>query len=109
MGNFLRLVNGVPRHFSEASTITIYDQGIDVVSGSPGSNQITGPVAAGTPITLPSGQTYTGGELEVMLNGDILETVLDYSYVGSGSKTQIQLTFDLVVGDRLRFRITRAP
>lgn len=99
MGNFLRLVNGQPRHFAESGSPTIYDQTIDVVS----------PITAGTSITLPASQQYTSAELEVRLNGIRLEPVVDYTYVGSPPRTQIQLTFDLVVGDRLRFRIDRAP
>lgn len=68
------------------------------------------PITAGTAVTLPSSQTYNSGELEVYLNGDRIEAVLDYTYVGAGpTRTQIQFTFDLVAGDRLRFRIDRGP
>ena len=99
MGNFLRLVNGQPKSFAESSSTTIYDQDFDVVS----------PITAGTSVTLPASQTYTSGELEVYLNGQRLEAILDYAYVGSPPRTQVQFTFDLVVGDHLRFRIDRAP
>lgn len=97
MGNFLRLQNGVPRSFAEAGSPTIYDQGVDVAS----------PITAGTSITLPASQTYTDSELEVYLNGTRLESLLDYTYVGSPPRTQIQFTFDLVVNDHYRFRIDR--
>lgn len=97
MGNFLRLQNGIPRSLAETGPTTIYDQGVDVAS----------PITAGTSVTLPAAQTYTSGELEVYLNGTRLESVLDYVYVGSPPRTQIQFTFDLVAGDHYRFRIDR--
>lgn len=99
MGNFLRLQNGVPRSAAESSSTTIYDQGVDVAS----------PITAGTSVTLPASQTFTSSELEVYLNGTRLESVLDYTYVGSPPRTQIQFTLDLVVGDHYRFRIDRTP
>lgn len=97
MGNFQRLQNGVPRAAAETADPTIYDQGVDVAS----------PITAGTSVTLPSSQTYTSAELEVYLNGTRLESVQDYTYVGSPPRTQIQFTIDLVVGDHYRFRIDR--
>lgn len=97
MGNFLRLQNGVPRSFVESGSPTIYDQGVDVAS----------PITAGTSLTLPASQTYDSKELEVYLNGTRLENVLDYTYVGSPPRTQIQFNLDLVVGDHYRFRIDR--
>lgn len=111
MGSFLRISNGVPRSFQEASTTTIYAQTITVVTGTPANgNEIQGPVTTGINITLPNAQTYTGQELEVKLNGQDLETILDYNYVGTGpGKTQISFTFDLKVRDRIELRIARAP
>ena len=99
MCSFLRLQNGVPRMAVETVPPVIYDQGVDVGS----------PITSGTSITLPASQTYTSGELEVYLNGTRLESILDYTYVGSPPRTQIQFTFDLVVGDHYRFRIDRTP
>lgn len=92
-------------------TTTIYDQRLTIVaSGASGSNQMNGPVTAGTNVTLPSSGTYSGLELQVYLNGDRLESVVDYTYVGVGaSKTQIQFTFGLVAGDTVDFVIQRAP
>lgn len=111
MANYLALVNGVPRQSVLPGTQTIYDQSLTIVaSGATGSNQMNGPVASGASVTLPASQTYTGAELNVYLNGDRLESVFDYVYVGTGStKTQIQFTFGLVVGDRVDFRIDRSP
>lgn len=110
MANFLRLSNGLPRSFPESSSLTIYDQSLAVVASGATSGQINGPVITGTSITLPGGQTYTGAELQIYLNGDRVEVVFDYTYVGSGSgKTQVQFTFDLMVLDRIDFRIDRAP
>lgn len=113
MAKFLRLFNGVPRHFDEAATTTIYDQELTVVSGSPANgNQIQATagntIPSGTSITLPQSGTYSGAELQILLNGQMLEAVFDYNYVGVGTRTQVQFTFDLVVGDRINFRIDRA-
>jgi hypothetical protein len=109
MGSFVRLVNGVPRTFAESSSVTIYDQSITVVTSGAGANQVNGPVTAGTSVTLPSSKTFTSAELQIYLNGDRLEPTIDYSYVGSPPRTQVQFTFDLLVGDRLDFRIDRVP
>jgi hypothetical protein len=111
VGLFLRLVNGVQRSFNESSTLPIYDQQLTIVSGAPAnSNQMTGPVTAGTSVTLPVSGSYSAAELQVELNGQGIEPVSDYVYVGSGSaKTQVQFTFALVVGDVVDFRIIRAP
>lgn len=109
MAKFLRLSNGVPRSFQEGASITIYDQSLTVVASGAGANEINGPVNAGVNVTLPGSQTYTAAELQIYLNGDRLEPVFDYSYQGSPPRTQVQFTFSLVVGDRLDFRIDRAP
>lgn len=109
MAKFLRLSNGIPRSFNEGSSVTIYDQSLTVVTSGAGANQINGPVTSGTSVTLPGSQTYTSAELQIYLNGDRLEPVFDYTYVGSPPRTQVQFTFDLVVGDRIDFRIDRAP
>lgn len=97
MGSFLRLSGGVPRSFTEAGSVTIYDQVTTVAS----------PITAGTSITLPASGTYSAAELEVWLNGQRLQVTEDYTYVGSGTRTQIQMTFDLLVNDKLRFRVDR--
>lgn len=110
MSLFLRLVNGQPRSFAESNSTSIYDQRLTVVVSGAGANQVNGPVTAGVSVTLPAGGTYSGLELQVYLNGDRLEAVNDYAYVGVGSgKTQIQFTFGLVVGDTVDFVIQRAP
>jgi hypothetical protein len=105
MSKFLRLSAGVPRSFEESSVSDIYDETLTVVESSPSAGEIT-PVTAGDPITLPNGKTYEGQELQVFLNGNFLEDVIDYTLTSS---TQITLTFDLIVRDKLRFRIDRAP
>lgn len=79
-----------------ADPLAIYDE-IIVVNST---------ITTGTNITLPNSQTYTDVELEVYLNGQLLESVGDYNYVGAlPPRTQIAMTFDLVAGDRLRFRM----
>ena len=97
MGKFLRLSNGVARSFDEASSVTIYDQAIDVAST----------ITTGTPVTLPSGGTYDSQELEVYFNGQVLDDVADYNFVGVVPRTQVAFTFQLEIGDRIRFRKIR--
>jgi len=99
MSTIVRIVNGIPRIQTELALPTIYDQTIQVVSLT----------TAGTPVTLPSGQTYQGDELKVKFRGQDLTDVYDYNWVGSGAKTQVVFTFDLQVGDYIGFRIDRAP
>lgn len=97
MARVLKLVNGVPRMQSiSIDPDTIYDETVDVGTD----------ITTGTPITLPNSGVYQGDDLIVMLNGQDLQYVFDYTYVGSGPDyTQIAVTFDLEEGDRLRFRI----
>ena len=64
-----------------------------------------GALSANTPITLPSGQTYTGVELKVKLNGVGQDPGLDYTYVGSAPRTQIQFTSALLATDLVLFDI----
>jgi|GEM_PF-5661394 hypothetical protein len=104
MAKFLRLVNGIMKSFEESGSSTIYDRYLEVVASGAGANQINGPITAGTNITLPSSQTYTGDELQVFLNGLRLDNVLDYNHVSS---TQISFLFNLEVTDVLRFYIDR--
>lgn len=113
MANALALVNGVPRQAVIPGTSLIYDQSITVVASGAGANQINGPVTTGTAITLPSSGSYTlntnsVANIQVYLNGDRLEQVFDWSTSGAGPTfTAIQLTFGLVVGDRLDIRSER--
>ena len=106
MARKLALVLGIPRMVDESASPTIYDQNLEVVASGAGAGQINGPISAGTNVSLPSGQTYSGAELEIYLGLDRLRPVLDYSYASS---TQVQFTFQLTAGDLLRFRIDRAP
>lgn len=99
MGKFLRLVNGVPRSEYEAAAGPIYDMTVSVGAT----------ISTGTPVTLPSGETYDSQELEVYFNGQVLDDVTDYNFVGgSPPRTQVAFTFDLVAGDKIRFRKTRS-
>ena len=97
MANFLRLSNGIPRTFAEASSVTIYDQTYDVVSG----------ITTGVAVTLPASGTYTSEELEIRLNGVRMDLGIDYNTVGSPPRTQVTFTFDLVIGDQVNFRVDR--
>jgi hypothetical protein len=93
MAKVLTYSLGIPRLRDEGSSYTY--EGVYVASGT---------ITSGTPISLPSSETYVGNELIVELNGVGMEVTSDYDYVGSGNRTQISMTFDLVIGDRLKFR-----
>ena len=101
----LALVNGIPKMVEEAGAPTIYEETILIVDGSPGAGELTGPIAAGTNITLPGSQTYSGDELEVYISGDRLTVGQDYISVSS---TQISFLFDLYTNDLIKFRIDRS-
>lgn len=97
---FTQLVNGFLRSVSESNPVTtIYDQ--EFIAGSV--------VTTGTAITLPSSKTYTSAELNVFFNGQRLFLADDYNYVGTAPRTQITLTFDLMIGDKVGFVIDRVP
>lgn len=104
MAKKLELVNGIPRMRDESASPVIYDEALLVVSSGAGAGEINGPISAGTPITLPSGRTYTGAELEVYLDGERQESLIDYTF---DSATTVAFTFEIKPGDRLRFRIDR--
>lgn len=89
---YLRLTSGIPRMTLSPIASEIYRQ-VFIPGGT---------VTAGTNITLPSSGSYTDAELKLELNGQLLESTIDYNYVGSAPRTQFQLTFDLVLGDRLK-------
>ena len=105
MAKKLALVLGVPRMVEESASPAIYDQTLKVVAASPGAGEILGPISAGTPVTLPSGQTYTSNELETYLSGNRLIPVFDYSFTSS---TSVSFTFQLIVNDVIRFRVDRS-
>lgn len=97
MAKFLTIVNGYPRLSDETAPPTIYDVSIDILAN----------VTTGTSYTLPSSGTYVGDELEIYLDGQVLDSGSDFNFVGSGTKTQVTFTFDILIGDRLRFRKIR--
>lgn len=98
MARFVRIVSGVPRSFDESGTPTIYDEVINVGST----------ITTGTSVTLPASGTYNSAELQIFLNGQRLGPIEDYTYVGSPARTQVQFTFDLLAGDKVRFIIDRS-
>lgn len=98
MAKFTRLVAGVLRSFDESSTTAIYDQ----------SSTIVAPLTTGSPLTLPSGGTYTilSGvtSLNLFLNGQKLIYLTDWNLSGSGPNyTAVVFTFDLIVNDIIEF------
>ena len=88
-----------------ASTVTIFDSFYSVVaSGASGAHQINeSQVTNGTAFSLPESGSFTGNELQVWLNGALIMVSESYSYVGSGTMTQISLSFDGKAGDTIRF------
>ena len=73
----------------------IYDQTYSVIAS----------ILTGVSVTLPSGGTYSDRDLQVFLNGQLIESVADYNYVGGvAPRNQIAFTFDLEIGDVIRFR-----
>ena len=104
MAKKMELIAGIPRMTDESASPTIYDQTLKVVAAAPGAGEILGPITAGTPVTLPSGKTYTANELEVYLDGDRLKPVFDYNHASS---TTVTFTFQIIVGDVIRFRVDR--
>jgi hypothetical protein len=92
MARYVTIVDGVPRLAVDPG-VALYDQSYSVVA----------PITSGTAITLPASETYTGAELQVFLNGQLLDDTFDFNWVGSPPRTQITMTFDLVIGDVVRF------
>lgn len=97
-----------------------YEERMDVVSGVPvNDNEIQGPVAANTIITLPfdsrdsdSIEYYVvgKGQLQVYLNGIYLDNAIDWEEVGviGNQSTQIRILIDLSIGDKIMFRNAQA-
>ena len=94
----------------------IYEEKIEVVVSLPGTNQIIGPTLPGATLNLPldsrdgfNTQFYVvgSGQLQVRLNGVWQDRLYDWNEVGAlhSLSNQIQMTFALVVGDFLEFRI----
>lgn len=98
MAKKLALVNGIPRMIDESASPTIYDETSTIGVGG---------LSTGSPLTLPSAQTYDSSELEIYLNNIRIEDVIDYNYVGIVPRTQVSFTFDLLETDIVRFRVDR--
>lgn len=95
-----------------------YEETLDVVAGvAANDNEIQGPVAPGTTLTLPLDSRNANnvrqyrvgsGDLEVYLNGEKLEIGDDWNEVGATGALSNQITIDystgLVVGDLIVFR-----
>lgn len=90
----LSLINGIGRMITVSSLSAFYDESITYGTT----------VTSGSSITLPSAGQYTGADLRVFLGGQFWEVGVDYTYVGSAPRTQIQLLRDIYAGDILRFR-----
>jgi len=105
MTRALSLVNGIPRMIDvSAGTVTTYDETLLVVSSGAGAGEINvSDAEASDAITLPNSGNYEDVELQVFLNGKLINVTTDYDYVGSGTRTQIALKFDAEVDDIIRF------
>ena len=62
-----------------------------------------GYVEALTPITLPNSGSYEGSELQVFLNQALQRVGDHYNYVGTGTKTQIAFTSDILETDIITY------
>lgn len=92
-----------------------YEETMTVVAGAPADdNEITGPVVALTTVTIPENsrnsdlqESYVVGEadLEVYLNGNRLQSGLDFNEIGApgADSTDVEFTFQLEVDDVLIF------
>ncbi|MCG3175459.1 MAG: hypothetical protein MOGMAGMI_00388 [Candidatus Omnitrophica bacterium] len=117
MPRFMQIINGQLRGVDSASLPTIYDESLVIVTTSPGAGELqtNGTDSNGDPIftasssiTLPNSGSYTGQELFIYLNGQILDDGESYNFVGAGpTRTQINFVFDLYPEDIIRFRIDR--
>lgn len=98
MAKKLALVSGIPRMVDESASPAIYDESVVLVSN----------VNAGVNYTLPNSGSYSGDELEVYLDGQVLDSGSDFNFVGAGpTRTQVAFTFNLIIGDNIRFRKIR--
>ena len=92
---FGQLINGVWRQNTVPGTVDPYEEMYSVVSD----------ITAGTNVTLPSSRNYQGDELFVFLNGQMISAGSEYNYVGTGTRTQVVFTVDLLAGDVVLFRV----
>ncbi len=95
-----------------------YSEFWTVVSGTPGAGQIN-PVTSGSDVTIPLNSRLPGspqqfyvvgkGNLEVRLNGLVLDLGVDWNEVGSPTSPSDQIEImtlnGLTVGDKLEFRL----
>lgn len=102
---------------AQAISKNVYEEKIEVVSSITGPNQILGPVAVDTIISLPA-DTRNGnatfnyevgaGIFEVYINGQFVTPLMDETYIEVGAaeslSNDIQIKQELSVGDTLIFR-----
>jgi hypothetical protein len=88
MARYITLSNGIP-HLAVDPGVSLYDQPF----------VLTSTITAGTAVTLPAGGTYTSTDLQITLNGQVLEDTFDYNWLGSPPRTQVSFTFDLIFVD----------
>ena len=55
-------------------------------------------------VLLPNAETYEDEELLVELNGQLLRRTIDYLFLGSIPRTQIQVLQSVTIGDTIRIR-----
>lgn len=98
----------------------VYDESYEVVAATPSGNELLGPVAVGTILSLPLNSRDGNSVQEYMVGDGIIELYLNGQYWNPGPNTfsevgavgtpssQIQLNRELEVGDTLIFRIDTA-
>jgi hypothetical protein len=94
-----------------------YDESYLLVASSPGPGEILGPITSGSNIQIPVNSRLIGtpqqyyvvgkGAIEVYLNGQYLQLGVDWIEVGppNTDSDTIQIQQNLVVGDRITFRL----
>ena len=96
MAKVLSLINGVPRTI-DTTAVNVFQETETVPAGG---------YPQGTTVTIPSSGNYNSTDLKVFYNGLLLEPGVDYIYVGSAPRTQIEiLRTDVSEGDKLIFVI----
>lgn len=115
ISQLIQNINDIYTIFDQPS----YDESYLVVAAAPGTGEILGPIATGTTINIPVNSRVGGspqqyyvvgkGALEVYLNGQYLfqNSPGGWYEVGTvGNQSfQIEIDQDLIVGDRITFRL----
>lgn len=68
--------------------------------------EVVGTISAATPVSLPSSGTYdSANDLELYVNNIPQDSGYDWNTSGSAPYSAVIFTFDLLAGDKVRFRV----